>query len=152
MDDPSGPWSADETESFLTGTRIPIRLACRTPGGHLWILSLWYRFRDGRFRCATGADADVVRYLEADPDVAFEISTNDPPYRGVRGRGTATVAPDDDKEVLRALLERYLGETDSELARTLLSPDREEVRVEIDPAKLHTWDYTGRMRDATAED
>jgi nitroimidazol reductase NimA-like FMN-containing flavoprotein (pyridoxamine 5'-phosphate oxidase superfamily) len=109
------------------------------------MLSLWFLYRDGAFWCATSATADVVDYLAADDHVAFEISTNEPPYKGVRGNGTASVEPDDQKALLRELLERYLGGTDSGLADRLLSPDREEVTIRIDPDRLYTWDFSDRM-------
>jgi nitroimidazol reductase NimA-like FMN-containing flavoprotein (pyridoxamine 5'-phosphate oxidase superfamily) len=148
-----GPWTRPAAERFLAEATVPIRLACREPDAGPWMLSLWYAYdeRDGRFWCCTTADADVVAFLEADPEVAFEVSTNDPPYRGVRGRGTATVEPDPEKAGLRALLERYLGGTDSPLARRLLAPEREEVRILIDPTKLYAWDYTERMPEGDTE-
>lgn len=148
MDAPTGPWDASETERFLRAETAPIRIACRTPSGRLWMLSLWYLVRDGTLWCATSADADVVRFLRHDEQVAFEVSTNDPPYRGVRGNGSARIEPDPEKELLEELVERYLGGTDSSLARRLLAPEREEVRIGIEPARLHTWDFTDRMADA----
>ncbi|MBX0325730.1 pyridoxamine 5'-phosphate oxidase family protein [Halomicroarcula sp. F13] len=141
----TGPWSTDELTDFLETTAVPIRLGCRRPKGDPWMLSLWYRYEDGAIQCATAADADVVRYLEYDDVVSFEVSTNDPPYRGVRGNGTASVAPDEEKETLRALIDRYLDGTDSPLAERLLSPDRREVTITIAPDRLHSWDYSGRM-------
>lgn len=87
----TGAWSRREAAAFLNEATIPLRLACRTPSGRLWVVSLWFRHRDGGFECATAADADVVRFLQSDPGVAFEVSTNEPPYRGVRGNGTASV-------------------------------------------------------------
>jgi nitroimidazol reductase NimA-like FMN-containing flavoprotein (pyridoxamine 5'-phosphate oxidase superfamily) len=128
--------------------RIPIRLSCRTLEDGLWMLSLWYEVDDGALRCATAASADVVEFLEHDPRVAFEVSVNDPPYRGVRGQATVTVDPDPGKVVLRSLVERYLGGTDSSLAQTLLSKDREEVRLTVEPTRVATWDYGERMADA----
>jgi nitroimidazol reductase NimA-like FMN-containing flavoprotein (pyridoxamine 5'-phosphate oxidase superfamily) len=142
----TGPWDRDAVDDFLT-TAVPLRLSCRTPGNHLWMLSLWYRWADDALWCATGSEADVVRYLRANDEVAFEVSTNDPPYRGVRGRGHATLDEDEDKTLLRTLLTRYLGGTDSALARRLLDPSRDEVRIRIDPVRLHSWDYSDRMRD-----
>jgi nitroimidazol reductase NimA-like FMN-containing flavoprotein (pyridoxamine 5'-phosphate oxidase superfamily) len=146
----TGDWSRGAVESFLTSEagRVPIRLACHTGDGKLWMLSLWYRWRDGGFDCATSASARVVSYLREDDRVAFEASVNTPPYRGVRGNGTATVTPDEDKELVRALLERYLGGTDSELATWLLSPQREEVHVRVEPAHLYSWDFSDRMPEA----
>jgi len=114
------------------------------------MLSLWYR-RDGeRLQCATGADASVVEYLREDGAVAFEVSTNTPPYMSVRGSGTAAVEPDADKTVIRALVERYLGGTGSAMARRLLAEDREEVRIAVDPERLYTWNFTERMGDVNA--
>ena len=144
----SGPWSADEATDFLASTSIPIRLATTTPSGGLWMVSLWYQYADGQFECATSASADLVAFLEGDDRVAFEVSTNRPPYKGVRGAGTATVEPDPEREVLRSLLERYLGGTESDLAATLLDKRREEVRIAIAPERVSSWDYTERMKEA----
>jgi nitroimidazol reductase NimA-like FMN-containing flavoprotein (pyridoxamine 5'-phosphate oxidase superfamily) len=147
----TGGWDRAEVTAFLTEATVPVRLACRTPAGGLWMLSLWYRFDNERLVCATSVEADVVAYLRADDGVAFEVSTNDPPYRGVRGSGTAAIRPDEEKAVLRSLLDRYLDGTDSSLARRLLDPERDEVVIEIDPSRLYSWDFTERMRDARDE-
>ena len=143
----TGAWSGREAESYLLERTIPIRLACQTPSGGLWMLSLWYQYDDGAFHCATGADADIVRYLDANPDVAFEVSDNEPPYRGVRGAGTVTIEHDVDKALLKSLLMRYLGGTENKTAARLLDSDREEVHIRIEPTKLYSWDFTERMAD-----
>lgn len=150
MVDVTGAWTESQLEGFLAEARIPIRVAVQRGNGSLWLVALWYRYRDGAFDCATWANADVVRFLRNDNQVGFEISTNDPPYRGVRGNGTASMARDEEKATLRALVERYLGDTDSSLAQWLLTDERDEVRIRIHPNELYTWDYTDRMRDAGA--
>ena len=146
MDHVRGAWSEDEAAEFLQSTAIPIRLTTRRPDGSLWTVALWYRYRGGALECATAADAALVRYLRNEDGVAFDVSTNHPPYRGVRGHGRATVSADADKAVLRDLLERYLDGTDSDLARTLLDEERAEVRIRVHPREVYTWDYTERMR------
>jgi hypothetical protein len=145
----SGDWGEPELRAFLTSEdgRVPLRLACRTPKGGLWMLSLWYRWRDGGFDCATSASADVVEYLAHDEGVAFEVSVNEPPYYGVRGAGVAAVSPDEDKQLLRSLLDRYLGGTDSALAGQLLREEREEVHIRVEPAQVYAWDFSDRMPD-----
>jgi len=150
--EPTGAWDRDRTDAFLESQTIPIRLSCRRPRGDLWMLSLWYRYREEALWCATSASADVISYLTHNDQVAFEISTNQPPYKGVRGNGTASVDPDPDKELLKALLERYLGGTDSPLAEQLLSPDREEVRIRIEPRRVYTWDFSERMAGSVTDD
>lgn len=147
MVDPDGAWTESQLDAFLEDSRIPIRLATHRWDGSLWMVALWYRYRNETFECATWANADVVRFLRNDSEVGFEISTNDPPYRGVRGNGTTAMSRDEDKTTLRALIERYLGGTESALASWLLDDDREEVRIRIHPHVLYTWDYTDRMSD-----
>lgn len=141
-----GSLDRDEIESFLESATIPVRIACRTPSEHLWMLSLWFRYRNGHLQCATARHADVVAYLEHDRRVAFEISTNDPPYRGVRGRGSASISDDPEKALLRELLERYLGDTDTPTGRRLLSDERDEVTITVDPELVYGWDFTERMQ------
>ncbi len=147
-----GSWTEPEVTAFLEEATIPIRLATHRPDGSLWLVTLWYRYRDGMLECATGASSALVRFLRHDPAVAFEVSTNDVPYRGVRGNGTADLAPDTDKAVLRALLERYLGGTDSDLAVWLLDDAREEIRIRIEPHEIYSWDYSERMGAGSSND
>ena len=149
MDRLAGAWNEAETEAFLGSATVPLRLSCHANGESLWMLSLWFLYRDDAFWCATSANADIVDYLADDDHVAFEISTNDPPYKGVRGNGAATVEADPEKALLRELLARYLGGTDSDLADRLLSPERDEVRIRIDPNRLYTWDFSDRMPEAS---
>lgn len=142
-----GAWSREELETFLDEALVPLRLGCHTTRDRLWMLSLWFQY-DGQFRCATGDSSDVAAFLRKDSEVAFEVSTNRPPYMGVRGNGTATLEPDEQKETLRALLDRYLGGPDSELAQLLLDDDRDELTLTIEPDRLYTWDFSGRMDGA----
>jgi len=145
-----GAWSRDQLTAFLGDALVPLRLGCHTTDGTLWTVSLWFQY-DGQFRCATGKRSDVASFLRADEQVSFEVSTNQPPYMGVRGSGTATLSPDEGKETLRGLLERYLGGTDSELAQFLLADDREELLITVEPDRLYTWDFTDRMGGTVAD-
>jgi len=141
-----GAWDEDDVEQFLREATIPIRLCARRPNDSLWLVALWYRYRDGRLECATGAGSDLVGFLRRNPEVAFDVSTNRIPYRGVRGSGTVTLAPDAEKTVLRSLLDRYVGRTDTPLGRELLRDDRDEVCITIDPEEVYSWDFSSRMQ------
>ena len=145
--DPTGPWDRERVDEYLAAARVPVRLGCRTPSDHPWIVSLWFAWdpNASAIRCATSASADLVEFVEHDDEVSFDVSTNDPPYKGVRGRGRATVVPDEDKRLLRSLLTKYLGGTDNATADRLLRPERDEAEIRIDPERLHAWDYSERM-------
>lgn len=142
-----GTWSREETETFLDAAVVPIRLGCHNPSGGLWMLSLWFRYRGGDIECATSTGADVVSFLRKNDDVCFEVSTDRPPYMGVRGAGEATLDKDGANDVLQSLVDRYLGTREAEMAQWLLSDTREEVAISIDPSRLHTWDFTPRMEE-----
>jgi len=146
MVDVKGPWEWDRVEAYLRKTVVPVRIACLSQKGWPIVLSLWYLYRDGSLWCASQQDARVVRRLEADPRCAFEVAPNEPPYCGVRGQGRATIDTDRGAEILRALLARYFGSEDSELARWLLSRSESEVAIKIDPIRISSWDYTKRMK------
>ena len=146
-----GAWNEAAVRRFLCEQTIPVRLAIQRPDGSPWTVTLWYRYREGSLECATGATADVARFLRREPTVAFDVSTNRMPYRGIRGNGTASVTADDGKVVLRDLVERYLGGTESSLAQWLLEDDREEVRIRIEPAEIYSWDYSERMADSDGQ-
>ena len=146
-----GRWSAAEVADFLDATPIPVRIATQRPNGSLWIVTLWFRYDDGVIECATSADAKIVQFLRDDPAVAVDVSTNQIPYRGIRASGRATIAPDEDKAVLRSLIDRYLEDRQSPLATRLLDDDREEVTIRIELDDVFSWDYSERMGAKSAD-
>jgi nitroimidazol reductase NimA-like FMN-containing flavoprotein (pyridoxamine 5'-phosphate oxidase superfamily) len=140
-----GPWSTDQIHHFLRDFRIPVRIACNGASACPVLASLWFVLEDGKLLCATQRGASVVSLLTRDPRCAFEVSVEMPPYRGVRGTGVATLHDDRGEEILRVLIERYLGDQDSKLASFLLARVDRETAISIEPQTLVSWDYRGRM-------
>jgi len=138
-------WSAQRIERFLHDYRAPLRLAVRAGSDYPMSCSLWFRHRNGRLLCATKDDATVVRRLRADPRCGFELAPNEPPYFGVRGRGRASIVSEGSVELLGELIDRYLGDRDSELAGWLLGNVENEVTIAIEPEWVTSWDYSARM-------
>ena len=141
-----GSWSGAEIEAFLTETPIPMRISVTSPSGPL-IVPLWFEYLDGRLLSCSPADSLLVSSLRNHPEVAFDVSTNDIPYRGVRGRGHAHCQEADDNQRLADLLQRYLAGTDSQLASWLLNRKGPEALIEVDISWLTSWDFSGRMGD-----
>lgn len=140
-----GPWSASQIAGFLDATVIPVRLAATAPSGWPLLVSLWFVHRDGLLLCATRTDAYIARALRHDPRCAFEVAPEQPPYCGVRGRAHVTITTDGAAALLGDLCERYLGGTDGDLARWLLSRADHEVVLTLDPREVTAWDYRQRM-------
>jgi len=141
----SSAWSAAEMESFLRRTEIPVRLACLSVSGAPLLCSVWYVYDDGVIWCATQRSALLVKRLADDPRCAFEVAGDLPPYRGVRGQGSAVLSPADGPAVLLRLIDRYLHRRDSEFARWLIARQENEVAVRIEPDWLTSWDFSARM-------
>ena len=140
-----GPWSDRDCRSYLDEARIPIRLACNGRSGHPVIASLWFAPLGSALWCATQRTARVVSLLEADARCAFEIAGESPPYRGVRGQAVATIEPARGEEILRRLIDRYLGNAESDFARWLLERTADEIAIRIEPTRIVSWDFTRRM-------
>ena len=140
----TGPWGEDRIEDHLRSTVIPLRLATSGRTGPT-VQSLWFTWADGRLWCATQQDALVVQRLRADPQCGFEVARDEPPYAGVRGIGEVELIDDRGAEVLRTLIQRYLGGGSPDLARWLLSRADNETALAIRPRRLSSWDFSARM-------
>lgn len=140
-----GPWDIATAERWLQQCEIPIRLACTGKDGFPRVVSVWFKYSDGEFLSVSHRDSSLVKLLGASPKVGFEVSPNEPPYHGVRGQGLATLGSEGAGDVLRSVIERYLGDGNSALAQWLLSREDEEVLIRVRPERFFSWDYRDRM-------
>jgi uncharacterized pyridoxamine 5'-phosphate oxidase family protein len=140
----SGPWDEASVRQFIESTIIPIRLATNGKTNPL-VQSLWFLFADDAIWCCTQNDAVVAKRLRKDPNCAFEISADQPPYRGIRGSGRAELIAPAAGELLPKLLDRYSISRNSQLATWLLARVDHEVAVRIDNLSITSWDYSSRM-------
>ena len=139
-------WEKDQIETFLLEAQVPVRLAFCDAYGHPRICSLWFKYENGMLWSASHRNAYLVRQLVNDNRVSFEVSTNDYPYKGVRGKAGVELSRERAGDVLGALIEKYLGDTNRELAEWLLSRADEEYAIKITPQSVNAWDFSGRMK------
>jgi len=135
-------------DNTINDTRIPIRIACITATGHPIVLSLWYTVLNDKIYCATQKNAKIITHFKNNPIVGFEIAADNPPYRGVRGHGKVKIIENMGTSILEILIDKYLGNKISKLSEFLRNNSENEVAIEISPDRLHTYDYSKRMKDA----
>ena len=134
-------------ETLVPKEKIPIRISFMKSNGFPSVVSLWYTHADGRIYCAVQKTAKVISYIQKNPKCGFEIASDMPPYKGLRGEGEVKILHDKGKEILETLIEKYLGTKESTLSRFLRSNSKNEVAIEIIPQKTRRYDYSKRMKD-----
>ena len=145
-----GCWSGAQIASYLDSSLIPLRLAVHDSFGSPWVVSLWFLYENNALWCATNAQAKLISYLRADPQCGSEVAGETPPYKGIRGKGQATLVPEQGGEILLRLLARYGIDLQSGLAKSLLRKVEQEVAVCITPSRISSWDFSSRMVGTTS--
>lgn len=142
----SSAWDEQGIASFLEGATIPIRIAVQD-GDFPLICSVWFRYDPSRqcIYCVSHKSSYLARLLTEVGRCAFEIAPNEPPYQGVRGKAEVSLHSDSAESMLRELIERYLEDTDSGLAKWLLGRAEDERVIELKPQWITAWDYSNRM-------
>jgi hypothetical protein len=141
----SSQWQTPEIREFLIETTVPIRLACHDVNGFPLVCSLWFCYHDDCLWCVSQDTSYIVKRLQADNKVAFDIGVNTPPYRGIRGQGETTLLRQPSADMLEAMLNRYQIDLSSKLAKWLSGRIDSEYAIRIDIKKISAWDYTPRM-------
>ena len=139
-----GAWSGAQIVAFLSDTQIPLRLSMNTNAGML-IVPVWFEFRAGCLFACSPNNSTLVQALRKNPQVGFDVSTNDLPYRGVRGRGTATCTVTPDSSALEHLLKRYISDSNNSFSQWLLNRRGDEAIIQVDITWLTSWDFSKRM-------
>jgi len=132
-------------DHMISDKKIPIRLAFLKHNSIPAVISLWYEITDGKIYCATQRTAKIVSYLQKNPLCGFEIASDKPPYKGVRGQGTVKILEKEGPVILKVLIDKYLGDKESNLSRLLQQNSHSEVAIEITPKKIFHYDYSQRM-------
>jgi general stress protein 26 len=141
----SSVWAEDQINGYLDTIVLPCRLASIDKNGFPQVTSMWFLHSDKCIYLSARSKSLTCTRIKRNNKVGFEIAGENPPYSGVRGKGTATLIDAMSKPVLETLIEKYLGSTDSSLAKWLLSNPQSESTIKIVPEWITSWDYSNRM-------
>lgn len=140
-----GDWDLQRIEEYLNQTTYPLRFSCITSKGYPTVFSLWYIYENNKIWCAVQEDSAIANIIRANNKCGFEVGPNSSPYMGVRGKGDAALVPEKGADMLEKLIDRFLDESNSDLAGWLLSRKETETAICIEPIWLYSWDYSQRM-------
>ena len=142
--------SKEEVERFLEKT-LNLQLATIDKHGDPNIQPVWFYYdKDGeKLWINTSKSARKTQNIRGRSTIYFSIDDENPPVRGVKGKGIATII--EDLETVIPLGERislkYLGTLDHPIAKMISEDSKkgEVVLIGISPNFFSTWDY-GKMQ------
>lgn len=112
---------------------IVATLATYRRSGEVLLSPVWHEWRDGGFQMFVGRHDRKTEHVRRDPRASVVLYENDPPYRGIEVRGTATLS-DDVSETRRRIWQRYLGIDP-------IGPDAAEQLLRVQ-GTVRAWDFT----------
>lgn len=140
----------EEAEKFLE-SKLNLQLATIDEQGNPNIQPVWFYYNkdEEKLWINTSKSAKKTRNIRMRPTIYFSIDDENPPVRGVKGRGIATIIEDPKIVVLLGdrISLKYLGTLDHPIAKMISEDSKkgEVVLIEIGPKFFSTWDY-GKMQ------
>lgn len=138
-------WDESQIISFLESATFPLRLSFLNTANEPQICSLWYQYDNKAFWAASHKNSFLIKQLKHNKRVAFEISTNEYPYQGIRGKAEIELSKDNAENTLSLLISKYLGNGNSKLSTWLMSRANDEYVIKITPTSINAWDFSHRM-------
>ena len=141
------PVTKGEVDKFLQN-KLNMQLATVDEEGYPNIQPVWFYYDgdSGKIFTGTRNGSRKILNIRRNPEkIYFSIDDENFPYKGVKGRGTATISENVAKNV--AIMEKinmkYLGTLDHPLAKMLMDNARNgtEVGIEIEPKFFSAWDF-----------
>lgn len=146
---PAGAGSASmtksEVEDFLGHGKLLLRLGTVNLHGDPEIVPTWYHYQNGRLYLMTGPDSRKVQNIKRKSKVYFSVDTELSPYKGAKGRASASLLKDKAKslEIAEKIVGKYLGDPKSPIGQRFIGHVRDgtEIVVELEPEYFSVWDY-----------
>jgi len=145
------PVSQAEVEKLLE-SKLNIQLATLDEQGYPNIQPVWFYYDKPTDKIFTGTQRTTkkVQNIRRNPDkIYFSMDDETFPYKGVKGRGEASISEDTQKNlvVIEKINKKYLGTLDHPLAKMLMENTRNgtELVIEIKPKFFSAWDFSKGM-------
>jgi len=141
-----------ETKNFLSHQKLFARIGSIDKYGDPNVHPVWYYFDNNKIYFETGKDTRKAQNIKNRDKIYFCIDDDSAPYKGVRGKGTASIIYDVNKSLsfLEKILLKYTGNLENKIAKFLLDSvkNEESVIIEITPRFFATWDHSkGTMQE-----
>jgi general stress protein 26 len=140
------PLSEQEVKDFLTTKVLNLHLRTLDENGHANIHHVGYHYdhSNNKFYVITGKGSKKTRNLIKNEMVYFCIDDPNPPYKGVRGKGSTRIQDDVNFNIRiwEKIMVRYLRNLEEPMAIALRDELKkgESIVLEISPKYFSTWE------------
>jgi len=136
----------EETRIFLSNQKLFARIGSIDKNGDPNVHPVWYYFDNDKIYFETGRDSRKAQNIKKKNTIYFCIDDDTAPYKGVRGKGVATVLQNINKSlpIVEKLLVKYIGNLEDKMAKFLFNSVKsgESIVFEITPQFFATWDHS----------
>jgi PPOX class probable F420-dependent enzyme len=141
------PLTSGEVKEFLINSRLNVHIGTIDEKGNPNVHPTWYYFDESsnNIYVATSKHSKKVNNLRRNPSIYYCVDDPNPPYKGVRGKGNATISENinNNATIAEKIILKYLGSLEGQMAKKLMELVRkgDEISIEITPDYFSTWDY-----------
>ena len=139
----------EEAERFLE-SKLNLQFATVDSKGDPNIQPVWFYYdkNEKKLFIMTGKRTKKSQNVRKRPAIYFCIEDGNSPYKGVKGKGAATIFDDLQTVISRSnmIIMKYLGTLANPMAQTISerSKSGEGIIIEITPKFFSTWEF-GKM-------
>lgn len=139
--------SESQVIDFLKNSRLNLLLGTIDSKGEPNVHPVWYIYENEKLYVETGKTAKKAQNIRNKNVVYFCIDDEKIPYKGVRGKATATILDDIPKllPIAEKIMIKYTGDLENNVAKFLLDgvKNGSSVLLELEPKYYATWDHSG---------
>jgi general stress protein 26 len=141
----------EEVQRFLQ-SKLNMQLATIDEHGYPLIQPVWFLYDKESDKIFTGTQKTTrkVQSIRKNPNrIYFSIDDENFPYKGVKGRASAKISEDVQRnlKIIEKINLKYLGTLEHPLAKMLMDNTRNgtEVVIELTPRFFSAWDFGKAM-------
>ncbi len=114
-------------------------LATYRRDGTVLLSPVWHEWREGGFNVHLGGGGINARLVRRDSRASIVVYEDAPPYAGIELRGGARLTSEDERDILRRLAVRYLGEQAGNAYADAAT--WQGIVLRLEPGDLRIWDF-----------